>query len=415
MRPLVLLVAAVPALVATPARAEDDAQPAASDAPPPVTPEEIEALRQRIRQLEIQMDETVKGADAEGAEEVVPLDLETKVHGYADTTLRSYLSPDKQRPLTFRLGSMVLRYDVNLDRKAFFNTELQFEALDDDTFLRIEKVDLALHLSDAVHLSAGKTYTPLTYQSEIGVTGAYRFLAVTIPETMEPEHSDPTLPLHSIGVRATGTVPIGYWQLHYAADVSNGRRGIQDEMPHLWDYDWGKAVLLGTWVESPGGLTVGGAGYFDIIDAIPDEMDEGETGLEEDALETIGAARVRYKGSNLEVLSEAFFVYHADAATPSDGVWSTSAYAQGGYKIHKVTPYARFEYNHRKWDSVVYRQLSWPHMMARGTLGFRYDVAVHAALKAEYGQTYEYDYHADGSASTRPFNPSLLLQLAAGF
>lgn len=422
MRPRGLLPALFAFAFAVPALAEETAPPAE---PPAITPEEIEALRQRIRQLETQMDQTVHGAESETAVEEIPLDLETKVHGYADTTLRSYLSPKKERPLTFRLGSMVLSYDANLDRKVFFNTELFFEALDSDTFLRIERVQMQVNISDRLHVEAGKMYTPLLNQSKDGLSGAYRFLGVTMPETQEPEHSDPTLPTHTIGARATGTLPLNYWQLHYALEVSNGRSGVSDAMPHLWDYDWGKAILLGTWVESPGGLTFGAAGYFDPINATPEYIPDGGSGLEEDAIEVIVAPRVMYKGPRLNVLAEAFFIYHADADDPGEGVMSPNGYLEASYKVRKTAPYLRVENNHRRWDSVVYNKLSWPHMMQRAAVGFRYDFAVHAALKAEGAWTYEYDYLSetgeddvkvyDGSYDVRKVNPSLLVQLAAGF
>lgn len=405
-----------PALLVTPAFAQDTAAPPPAPAPAPVTvtEEEMEALRQRLRQLEQALDQQMQGTEEAAAEEI-PLDLETKIHGYADTTLRSYLSPGKQRPLTFRLGSFDLKYDANLDRTVFFTGELYFEALDDDTFLRIEKVDISAHLSDALHISAGKNYTPLTYQSQIGIIGAYRFLSVTIPETMEPEHSDPTLPMHAVGMRIDGEVPIDFWQLAYVVDVSNGRSGLKNQIAHVWDYDWMKAITVGGFLTSPGGVTIGAAGYIDKINALG-EIPEGMEGLTEDAMEVIGAPRFRYQGAHLNLLAETFFIYHSNWDTPSDGVLSISGYAEGGYRFKKFMPYARFEHNDRRWDSVVYRNLSWPHGMTRGNLGFRYDFAVHAAVKVEYGQTYEKDINLEnGGYSVRAFNPSILVQLAAGF
>ncbi|MFZ5477430.1 MAG: hypothetical protein ACOZNI_11710 [Myxococcota bacterium] len=409
MPTLGLFLAVAPSLVARVAAQEASEAPAAE--PAAVTPEEMEALRERLRQLEAQLDEQVRATEANAPEEI-PLDLETKVHGYVDASLRSYNG--RRFPLLFRLGSAVLRYDGNLDHKAFFSTELLFEATDQETLLRIEKVDMAVHVSDALHVSGGKTITMLTQQDDIGIAGAYRFLAVTQPETLEPETSDSTLPLHSLGLRATGTFPVGFWQLRYGLDASNGRRALYGEMAHVWDYDAMKAITAGLWVESPGGLTLGGVGYVDILDAIG--IPEGQQGLAEDYVEIIGAGHLRYNGPKLDLLGEVFYVRHSPAADFADAASNVSGYLQGGYKVRKTTPYARFEHNQRGWNSEVYRQLSEPHVMTKGTVGLRYDFAVHACTKLEFGYSYETDIDLDdGSTSIRPVNPSGLLQLAAGF
>ncbi|MFZ5476816.1 MAG: hypothetical protein ACOZNI_08585 [Myxococcota bacterium] len=376
------------------------------DAPPPPDAEdpEIEELRQRVRALEQQVDTLTHPASesAVPAEETLPLDLEAKLHGYADV---GAVGGTDDTP-SFKLGDLVLSYQASLDRRWYLTTELVYELLGVDFFLDIEEFHVAAHLSEGFHLTAGRMHTPLSEWGEFALHGPYRYTSLDLPGALSLEDEGGPLPMHLVGVVASGYVPVGYWRARYHVSVNNGRAPLLGTVPQTGDTDFGKALLGGVWVDSPGGVGVGGAFYYDVVN--PGDLAGGAGVLSKPVTEMIGAAHVSADLARLEVLAEGFWVRHAAQGGPSAD--NLLGYAQVGVPLGDFTPYARAERTERDVDDLIFREMGTLGTEHRGVVGVRWDVAVHAAIKLQAA-------YADVDDGTGDHEQGFggALQLAAGF
>lgn len=375
----------------------EDAAPAPAPAPDPAT----EELRLRIRQLEADMDSMRVDAPAAGlAPKELPLDLETKVHGFADVSLFSY----EGSPVAFSLGALVLDYQANLGRKVYFSSEFAYEIFGQSWGLDIEEVKISAGPGPEFQVEAGRFHTPLSTWAQSALHGSYRYTPVDLPEVLALEDEGGSLPMHLVGVGVNGLVPVGFWQVRYHASVSNGRSPVLGQVAQTSDTDLAKALLAGIWLTSPGGIELGAAGYYDAIE--PGTL-EGEGVLPERTTEAIGTVHVSSTGK-VELLAEGFLVHHA-AKTEA---LNLSGYAQLGVKFGKVTPFVRVERLEQKLEDPLFAAMGSVGNENKASFGARWDFSMHAALKAQVNLT---DEHEADNLDESEQHLGAQVQLAAGF
>lgn len=392
------------------AHAEDAPPPA-----PPVAPEvtaELEAMRERIRQMEQQLDK-VAGTDGPAPLEI-PLDLETKLHGYADVQLKTY----EGEPLTFKLGDLTLSYDANLDRKVTFHTDVLFAIENDAVQVHIDSMEIKVRPNDAIEFTAGRFYTPLSRWADNNFNGSFRYLTVLLPEVLLTEADEGSLPIHLVGLAADGRAPVGFWYLRYHLSVTNGRSATRGEVSQGFDNEWLKSPMVGLWLETPSGLVFGGASSYDYI--TPGETVE-ENELDRPIHEVNGSVSVDYTGRKLQVLAEGFVVHHVDD-TNGDQVTNLNGYAQAGYRVGRTTPYLKVEHMERPYEDAYYRQMTEPKLEEKYAAGVRYDLGIHAALKLEVSYCMETEYEVEVEENgeieielEHENYPAVWAQFAAGF
>lgn len=419
------LLALIPTAHADDTVAEGDDSSASTPADPLApttdvsTAADLEALKERVRTLERQLDDEKRAAAAEQSQEI-PLDLETRVHGYAAINAIYY----EQNPLGLSLDQLVLGYSANLDRKYTFYSEVSFDPGELDTGIDLDNLEVKLNFKDTFNVVVGRSNTPLSEWSDGSLHGAYRYTPVVLPEVLALEQADGLIPVHLVGVQLRGVAPIGFWQLGYVADVSNGRSPLLGGVAQVGDSGWGKGLLGRVWVESPSGLRVGVAGSYDLVepqggeDAEDAELADGETAaVDEPTTEILGAASVATEGGRLEVLGEGFTMIHQEEG--GSAVINFAGYALVGYHIKALTPYVIVDMKKLDADDPIYQHFDEVASEVKGSLGARYDLGLRVALKGQVDLVHEQIYTGP-DAGTEPGGAAensvgFHLQLAAGF
>ncbi len=115
-------------------------------------------------------------------------------------------------------------------------------------------------------ISAGKYHTAIGYYTNEFYRARYFQTTTGAPILFTDEDDGGILPVHSIGLTATGAVPSGPVGLHWVAEVSNGMAamiGDSEPIQNFVDENNGKAYNLALYAKPEGaqGLNIGGSYY----------------------------------------------------------------------------------------------------------------------------------------------------------
>ena len=298
-----------------------------------------------------------------------------QVQGYADINLRA--SNEKGRTTSFALGQLDLFITSKLSEKFSVLSELIIEADENNEFsIEIHRLLLRYAHNDYLTLSAGRYHSAIGYWNTAYHHGSWFQTTVNRPFIFSFESKGGILPLHNVGVSATGRVPGAPLGLRYIAEVGNGRasrsprdRAVQTSV----DENNGKAYNVGLFVrprQAPG-LQAGFSVYRDRLTP----RDAPNVG------QTIGAGYVVYQGPRYEILNEAVFVRH----TVRGRTFTTPAfYTLVSRRFGDARPFFRYQYTNVPGDDPIY-----PDVGRRNgpSVGLRYDVSDYAAFKAQYDHT----------------------------
>ncbi len=298
-----------------------------------------------------------------------------QVQGYADINLRA--SNEKGRTTSFALGQLDLFITSKLSEKFSVLSELIIEADENNEFsFEIHRLLLRYAHNDHLTLSAGRYHSAIGYWNTAYHHGSWFQTTVNRPFIFSFESKGGILPLHNVGVSATGRVPGAPLGLRYIAEVGNGRasrspldRAVQTAV----DENNGKAYNVGLFVRprQVPGLQAGFSVYRDRLTP----RDAPNVG------QTIGAGYVVYQGPRYEILNEAVFVRH----TSRGRTFTTPAfYTLVSRRFGDARPFFRYQYTNVPGDDPVY-----PNVGRRNgpSVGLRYDVSDYAAFKAQYDHT----------------------------
>lgn len=311
----------------------------------------------------------------------LPLDLGAHLHGFASAGASIYGSA----PLGFALGDLIMAYDANLDSYATFQGEVSYELSEQNSMpMDVEVLDITVRPKPSVAIHVGRFRNPMTPWSESGLHGSYRYLALAPPEILTVEHQGGLLPMHLVGIWGAARKDVGFWTAGGDFALTNGRSSWVGSVPQDGDTGWFKAVLTRVWLRSPDGVTVSVGGYVDRI-APASQVEEGtpvDLGL---ALDTVVDEQILFltlesRAPHLELLSEGYAVWHTTAGRTA---LSSGAYVQAGWHARSVMPYARAEYVDSHPTDPISRLFDNARFEGKGSLGLRWDLALHAAVKLQ--------------------------------
>ena len=293
-------------------------------------------------------------------------------------TLRGFSNVDfaaneEGLPDTFALGQFDMFMTSALSSDLSVLAEVVFEFGEDNAdVLDVERVQLKWAPSDLFSLTAGRMHTPLGYWNQTYHHGAWFQTTAGRPEMYLFEDDGGILPVHMVGLQASGTWHTSPAEWKYSVSLVNGRGRIPDEIPNAQDATDGKAVSLwaGVAPAAIAGLELGASGYLDTLP--PD----GEV-RHEDVRERILGGYLVYQHSGVEILAEVSRIRH-EWLDQEYETWGY--YAQGGVKLGHWTPYYRFD----RVDVAEGDPFLSPLDVTVHTVGLRVDVQAWAALKAEY-------------------------------
>lgn len=298
-----------------------------------------------------------------------------QIQGYADVNFRA--TNEKGRANSFSLGQLDLFITSKLSDKFSVLSELIVEAGEDNAFsFEIHRLLLRYAHNDYLTLSAGRYHSAIGYWNTAYHHGSWFQTTTNRPFIFSFESKGGILPLHNVGVSATGRVPRAPLGLRYIAEVGNGRaarspldRAVQTSV----DENNGKSFNLGLYIkprEVPG-LQAGFSIYRDRL----------TPRLAPSVRQTISAGYIIYQGPRYELLNEALFVRH----TTGGRAFTTPAfYTQLSRRFGNARPFLRYQYANVPGNDPIY-----PSVGRRNgpSVGLRYDVSEYAAFKAQYDHT----------------------------
>lgn len=310
--------------------------------------------------------------DHEGASAGTP---RIEIQGFADVNFRA--SNQQGTTNSFSLGQLDLFLTSRLSEKFSVLSELIVEAGQDNRFtFEIHRLLLRYTPNDNLNLSVGRYHSAIGFYNTAYHHGSWFQTAVNRPFIFAFESKGGILPLHNVGVSATGRIPSAPFGLRYIAEVGNGRASrsrLDQAVQTAVDENNGKSFNLGLFArpKSLPGFQTGFSIYRDNLTpaGVP------KVG------QTIMAGHAVYQGRLYEILNEAVVVRHERGGR----VFHTPGlYTQFSRRFGDLRPYARYQYVNVPSDDPIF-----PDVGRRNgpSFGIRYDVSDYAAFKAQYDHT----------------------------
>lgn len=300
-----------------------------------------------------------------------------QIRGFGDVNLRG--SNQKGATTSFALGQLDLFVTSDVSERFRFLSEIVFEA-DQSTNafgVDVERLLLQYSPSDYFKVAVGRYHTAIGYYNTAYHHSTWLQTATGRPFLFQFEDNGGILPIHNVGVTASGLIPSGPLQLHYVAEVGNGRASHAgaEAVQNVFDENNGKAVnfaLFATPERIPG-LQAGFSVYHDNLTPL-NRPNIGETIL---------AAHGVIMRPNFEWLNEALLIRHAPNGSPR--VFNTPGfYTQISKRFGSYRPYFRYQYVNASDSEPVFPDVG---LRQGPSAGLRYDASESVALKLQYDRT----------------------------
>src|SRR5215470_10296616 len=312
-----------------------------------------------------------------------------RMRGFGDVSFNG--ADQKGSTTSFSLGQLNLFVTSDISEKFKFLGEVVFEAGPDNFYnvpggdrnhfsVDVERYLLQYSYNDYFNLAVGRYHTAIGFYNTAYHHSTWFQTTTGRPLLFQFEDTGGILPIHNVGVSATGRIPSGPLGLHYVAEIGNGRasRTPLDEEPVQNEIDENnhKAFNLALFSRPTAirGLQLGFSGYHDLLTPIVQPTAIGETIL---------AAHAIYMVPNFEWLSEALVVRHSPVG--SSRVFSTPAfYTQISKRFGSYRPYFRYQYINAPNSEPIFPDI---RLRAGPSVGLRYDASESVALKLQYDYT----------------------------
>lgn len=298
-----------------------------------------------------------------------------QIQGFADVDLRA--SNEKGSHTSFALGQLDLFITSRLSEKFDVLSELIVEANERNEFsFEIHRLLLQYTPNDYLRLGVGRFHTAIGYYNTAYHHGSWFQTAADRPFIFAFESKGGILPLHNVGLQATGRVPRAPWGLRYVAEVGNGRASrspLDQPVQTASDENNRKAFNLGLFVrpKSARGLQAGFSVYRDRLTPLAAPT----------VGQTVGAGYVVFQNARYESLNEFVLMRLASGGR----VFNTPAfYTQLARQFGNARPFFRYQYVNVPRDNPLFRDVGRRNGPA---FGLRYDLTDFAAFKTQYELT----------------------------
>ncbi|PYU25255.1 MAG: hypothetical protein DMG32_12375 [Acidobacteria bacterium] len=280
---------------------------------------------------------------------------------------------------SFSLGQLDMFVTSDISDRFKFLSEIVFEAGLDNSFgVDVERYLLQYSPSDYFNVSVGRYHTAIGYYNTAYHHSTWLQTTTGRPFLFAFEDSGGILPIHNVGVSATGLIPSGGLGLHYVAEVGNGRSSSSpnvEAVQNRVDENSGKSFNLALYVRPSAvrGLQAGFSVYHDHLTPI---------GLP-NISENIFAVHAIFIRPSFEWLNETLLVRHALNGTSR--VFETPGfYTQLSKRFGSYRPYFRYQYVNASDVEPVFPQVG---LMHGPSFGLRYDPSESVTLKLQYDYT----------------------------
>ena len=386
--------------LASQVRAQSATEPAAPAETVAVSAASLEALIQRVDQLEAEV-RALRGqlatrlpaeseparaaalptADAEAHAHTAAADgaepkatfPRTQVHWFSDVGFN--LSDRKAATSSFGLGQLDLFLTSALNERWSVLSEIVFRANADNRFVvNPERLLLQFQPSDAVQIAMGRFHSSVGYYNVAYHHGSWFETAATRPSLFGAG----LVPFHNVGVSTRARVPSGAANLELVAELGNGLTSASralEPTQNVVDENNHKASNLGVTTRPSGlpGLQAGVSWYRDRL---------RPAGFASMAAHTM-AAHVVYTAHGWELLNEIVAARHVDDGGAPARI-AHGWYSQGAYRIGSFRPYVRYQAVQGNPADPIF-----------GALGHRYGPV--AGVRVDFGQFAALKVHVDRS------------------
>jgi hypothetical protein len=312
---------------------------------------------------------------ASGEDPDAPFAPQFKIHLFADVKYSAIDSVGSRNG--FSLGQFDLFGRSELSDAMSVIAEATLTALPRNSFnAKLERLMLSYSPNDFFSASIGRYHTGIGYYNTAYHHGTWFQTATGRPLIFAIDGDIGVIPIHTLGLSATGSIPSGPLGLHYIAEFGSGRAGQSSAavapQPALNDNNT-PSVNAGLWIrpEALDGLQLGVSLYHDRLTLV--DTSKAPIG------ETIGVAHIIYKTDVLELMTEGMLMRHDPrGATPADD--SRGYYAQASRRFGTVRPYVRMDYLDVPSTDPL---LAFLGRRSGPSVGVRYDFQPLAALKLQ--------------------------------
>jgi hypothetical protein len=358
---------------ATPAIAAPASQAPVSFMPPPSAPQESEQTQpENAMSDRMDLSKTL-----------------LRIRGFGDVSLHG--DTQKGDTTSFSLGQLDLFVTSDVSDKFKFLSEIVFEAGASNYYgvtsgsensfgVDIERYLLQYSHNDYFNLSAGRGHTAIGYYNTAYHHSTWLQTTTGRPFLFDFEDHGGILPIHTVGVSASGLLPSGRMGLHYVAEVGNGRASrtplVEEPVQNEVDDQNHKAYNIAVFArpEAIPGLQAGFSVYRDLLAPV----NAPKIG------ETILAAHAVLIRPKYEWLNEALLDRHAPAGA-SAAFDTPGFYSQVSRQLGVYRPYFRYQYVNAANNEPVFPDVALRH---GPSLGLRFDASESVALKFQYDYTF---------------------------
>ena len=283
----------------------------------------------------------------------------------------------------FGFGQLDIFATAKLSSKlgVLVETVLEADQATNQIGIDIERLLLQYRQSDFFNLDVGRYHQSIGYYNTAYHHGRWFQTTVGRPFMFLFEDEGGLLPIHNVGVSASGRLPSGPLGLHYVFEAGNGRayRTIDaDPVQNSHDENNGKSVNLALFArpQSWPGWELGGSVYRDRLTPL------GQSPIRQ----YIYSGHAVYIKDRVEFLNEGIWMRHArqsDAGRQEIRSSVPAFYTQFAYRVAPSwRPYLRYEYmNAAASDPIARAALGTSGWRQDMTVGVRFDAAEFMAIK----------------------------------
>jgi len=311
-----------------------------------------------------------------------------RIRGFGDINLHG----DNQRGDTtsFSLGQLNLFVTSDISEKFKFLSEIIFEGGPDNIYgvttgernafgVDVERFLIEYSYNDYFKVAAGRWHTAIGYYNTAYHHSTWFQTTTDRPFLFNFEDRGGILPIHTVGLSASGMIPSGRLGLHYVAEVGNGRASrtplTEEPVQNVIDEENHKAYNLAIFArpEAVRGLQVGFSFYRDLL------APANTPSVNENIL----ASHAVFVRKSFEWLNEAMVIRHALVGTTR--TFNTPGfYSQVSKQFGSLRPYFRYQYVNSSNTEPIFPDVGLRH---GPSIGLRYDASEFVALKVQYDYT----------------------------
>ena len=352
----------------------------------------INALEERVRQLEAEKNNTSSSSSSTTAPPPVtteaapttPADTshETMGGNFPHLQIRGFTDVSFHTPHergtsnTFALGQFDLFVSSRISDHVTMLSEVNFEAGEENNSMGVdlERMLVNFNVNDYLHISAGRYHTAIGYYNTAYHHSSWLQTAADRPLLFAFEDGGGPLPIHNVGLTANGAIPSGHANLHWVAEVGNGRssrNSLVEPVQNVQDENNYKALNFALYARPDflKGLQIGASVYHDRL--MPDGLPR--------VGQTIIAGYAVYQGQKFEWLNELMVLRHAVDHGPTFN--TPAGYTLISRQWGQFRPYLRYQFINSNLLDPIFPDLG---LRDGPGAGVRYDLNAFTAFKIQY-------------------------------